>query len=498
MNRGHYDYNRRMVKTFYIGTMGCQMNKLDSELLADQLLGLGYEPIGDSEKANVVIFNTCSVRQHAEEKVITKIAQLARHCRANPEVVLAVVGCMAQRLGAQLLETHPHVGIVCGPGQLHRFGAMVSGVLQQREPSVALNDSADTDDLEEFNTKRTRRAAKTTFDAYLRIMRGCNKYCHYCVVPYVRGPEQSRPIEHIITEARQLTEAGARQITLLGQTVNSYKYTSNGNTLGLADVLERLHEIDGLDRLRFVTSYPAGFDERIFEAMARLPKVCPYLHLPAQSGSDRVLKAMNRRYTAGEYLGLIERAREIVSDISIAGDFIVGYCNESEDDFEATKELMRQVRYKNCFIFKYSPRPGTRAETRLADNVPEQTKRRRNTELLELQNGISYQDNQRFIGNNVSVLVEGPSKKPHLNKPAATGHAATTNRNAATHHSNATGNTAAGAGSSTTTDGPGQLIGRTTGDQIVVFNGSANLAGEIVNVKVTRASALTLFAEPVV
>ena len=469
-----------MAKTFYIETMGCQMNKLDSELLADQLLGLGYEPTGGSAEADVIIFNTCSVRQHAEEKVMTKIAQLAGPCRADPDVVLAVVGCMAQRLGAQLLETHQHVGIVCGPGQLHRFGAMLSRTLQQREPSVALNDAADTDDLEEFDTQRTRRAAESTFDAYLRIMRGCNKYCHYCVVPYVRGREQSRPIEHIVTEARRLTGAGAKQITLLGQTVNSYKHTGNGSTLGLADVLERLHEIDGLERLRFVTSYPAGFDERIFEAMARLPKVCPYLHLPAQSGSDRILTAMNRHYTAAEYLGLIERARQIVSDISIAGDFIVGYCDETEDDFEATKELMRQVRYKNCFIFKYSPRPGTKAETRLADNVPEQIKRRRNTELLELQNEISYRDNQRFIGGTVSVLVGGPSKKPHLDQPATTG------------------NRGAGAGRSTAIGGgPGQLIGRTPGDQIVVFNGPTALAGEIVDVKVTRASALTLFAEPV-
>jgi len=332
-------------------------------------------------------------------------------------------------------------------------------------------------------------------------------------------------MEQITAEARWLIDNGVKEITLLGQTVNSYRYENGAKTYCLTDVLEKLHEIDGLERLRFVTSYPRDFDERIFEAMAALPRVCEYLHMPAQSGSDRILKAMNRRYSTSEYLDTIEHGRAIVPKLSVAGDFIVGYCGETEDDFEATKELMRRVRYKNCFIFKYSPRPGTRADNRWADDVSEQVKRQRNTELLELQNEISLQDNQLFVGKTVDILVEGPSKNPHLNEKQPSS-VATDKASGSVPSFTGSDNTLLGTiqNNQLQPTGPGdklppreqntllstgrknnpssaeqkdrlQLVGRTRGDHIVVFDGSGDMIGRIVPVKVIKASALTLFAE---
>jgi len=447
----------------YIETMGCQMNKLDSELVEGQLRALGYEFTDEQDEAGVVIFNTCSVRQHAEDKVISKLGQLLRRHKKGG-LVLAVVGCMAQRWGEQMLDDYKQVDVVCGPGQLHKLGELIEEARQGKR-TMALNDEAVLEELEELDMGRPKVDSDKGFMAYVRVMRGCNKFCHYCVVPFVRGRERSRPIEHVVEETRRLVDNGVKEITLLGQTVNSYKYGAGEKTYGLADVLEKVHEISGLERLRFVTSYPRDFDERIFEAMAELPKVCEYLHIPAQSGSDRILQAMNRRYTAKEYVALIERGREVVEGLTVAGDFILGYCGETEEDFEATKELIRQVRYKNCFIFKYSPRPGTKAQGRMADDVPEEVKKRRNYELLELQNSISLEENQRFIGSKVEILVEGPSKNPHLN-----------NRDDDNRKAKSL-----------------QLVGRTRGDHIVVFDGEVGMIGQLVTVEVVRASALTLF-----
>jgi len=454
-----------MEQKVYIETMGCQMNKLDSELVEGQLRRLGYEFTGDQKEAQVVIFNTCSVRQHAEDKVISKLGQLlGRHKKGD--MVLAVVGCMAQRWGKQLLDDYKQVDVVCGPGQLHKLAELLEQARQGKRVAL-LNDEAVLEELEELDMGRERLDSDKPFMAYVRVMRGCDKFCHYCVVPYVRGRERSRPIEHVVAESRRLADNGVKEITLLGQTVNSYKYAAGERTYGLADVLEKLNEIEGLQRLRFVTNYPLDFDERIFAAMAQLPKVCEYLHVPAQSGSDRILQAMNRHYTAEKYLALIERGRELVPGLTVAGDFIVGYCGETEEDFAATKKLMRQVRYKNCFIFKYSPRPGTKAQGRMADDVPEAIKKQRNYELLELQNEISLEENQRLIGRTVEILVEGASKKPHLdNKDGADCGAKQL-----------------------------QLVGRTKGDHIVVFNGRREMIGRIVPVMVVKVSSLTLFGE---
>jgi tRNA-2-methylthio-N6-dimethylallyladenosine synthase len=469
-----------MRKKVYIETMGCQMNKLDSELIAGQLTGQGYEICDEIKESDVIIFNTCSVRHHAEEKVISKIGQLRKEHQQRPELVLAVVGCMAQRMGQELLDTHREVDIACAPSQIHRFGDMLKDVLTNRGRLLCLNNPDEIEQLEELDGTRNTSERDHPFAAFVRVMRGCNKFCNYCVVPYVRGRERSRPIEHIVTESRRLVDHGVKEITLLGQTVNSYQYVNGEKTYRLADVIEKLHAIDGLEQIRFVTSYPRDFDESILRVMADLPKVCEYLHIPAQAGSNRILKAMNRHYTMEQYLDLIDKARQIVPGITIAGDFIVGYCGETDQDFEQTKELVRKVRYKNCFIFKYSPRPGTRADEKLVDDVPDEIKRQRNTELLELQNKISFEDNQRFINQTVEVLVEGPSKKPHLNnsdndsEPSEASHAKSSRPSTSEYL---------------------QLVGRTRGDHIVVFNGHTNLIGQIQTVDIIKASSLTLFGE---
>lgn len=469
-----------MEKTYYLETMGCQMNKLDSELIASRLNTSGWKKVTQQAQASVIIFNTCSVRQHAEDKVISKIGQLKRRHAEDKHLIIAVVGCMVQRLGQDLLDGPASVDIACSPGRIHELADQIEAVwAAQHRPSegyLALNTDDDSESLEQLNAYRTHEPFDTDkqdenadaddkpFMSFVRVMRGCNNFCHYCVVPYVRGREQSRPLSVIVDECRQLADRGVLEITLLGQTVNSYHYKGDNGTVHLHDILAAIHDINGLERIRFVTSYPRNFNKTLFETMAALPKVCNYLHLPAQSGSDRILKTMNRHYTRQNYLDLLAMGRELIPDLAVAGDFIVGYCGETDEDFEDTCDLVRQAHYKNCFIFKYSNRPGTRADREFPDDVPETVKRQRNTALLDLQNGISEQDNQAFIGQKVSILVEGKSKKPHLNATA----------DASVSH--------------------GQLVGRTGGDYIVVFNGPDTLIGTITEVTIIRASALTLFA----
>ncbi|MBN1436117.1 MAG: tRNA (N6-isopentenyl adenosine(37)-C2)-methylthiotransferase MiaB [Sedimentisphaerales bacterium] len=480
----NYGYDTQMNKKFYIENMGCQMNKLDSELVISEMHRAGYQQTGDLADAGVIIYNTCSVRQHAEDKVISKIGQLTNRHKKGPAMVLAVIGCMAERLGEQLLNDYAQVDVVCGPGRIHGLVDMIQQA-EQHKRCLKLNDPAELEELEELDGRRQRIDVARPFAAFVRIMRGCNNFCHYCIVPYVRGRERSRPLDHIVQECKRLADEGVLEITLLGQTVNSYRYEQNGRELGLADVLEAIHDIDGLQRIGFVTNYPRNFDRRILQAMADLPKVCEYLHIPAQSGSDRILKAMNRHYTAAEYLDLIAEARQTVPALTVAGDFIVGFCGETEDDFEATKELVRQVRYKNCFVFKYSPRPGTRADDRLADDISDEVKKRRNIELLELQNSISLRDNQQLVGQEFEILVEGLSKKPHLNTDQQEDQEAESDLDAQTQRSTADNSDAP-------SEKP-QLVGRTKGDQIVVFNAPEQYIGKIVPVRIIKASALTLF-----
>jgi len=463
----------------FLQTYGCQMNKLDAALVSAALKDAGFGITDNVKEADVVLINTCSVRQHAEQRVLSHLGHLKHIKKSRPGLVVGVIGCMAQRLGAELLE-HEAVDIVCGPAQIPQITELVTETLQEKKETIAVtgkirqrtseDQARALEDFESTYGVEDRQVSQDTLptgvpgQAFVRAMRGCNNFCTYCIVPFVRGPETSRAPAAIIEQIKRLAGQGVKLVTLLGQRVNSYKYTAGEKTYCLADLLEMASEVDGIEWLRFVTSYPAEeFFDDILQAMADLPKACNYLHLPAQSGSDRILLAMNRRYTAGEYLELLAEARAVVPGIAIAGDFMVGFPGETEEDFQQTVELVKKAKYKNCFIFKYSPRPGTTADKRLEDNVPAEVKKRRNIELLDVQNKISAELNREFLNKEVKVLVEGPSKKPHLNR---------------------------GNGENSP-----QLVGRTATDYIVVFNGPVSLAGEFVEAKITQTSALTLFGK---
>jgi tRNA-2-methylthio-N6-dimethylallyladenosine synthase len=376
---------------------------------------------------------------------------------------------MAQRLGDKLLE-HKAVNIVCGPAQIPQIATLVSKALREKKKTVAVTAKIrqiveeQLQTFEEFESAYGLEDRQIPGQAFVRAMHGCNNFCSYCIVPYVRGPEVCRAPQVIIEQIRKLADNGVKQITLLGQRVNAYQYKSGEKTYCLADLLSMANDIDGIEWLKFVTNYPAEeFFDEILRAMSSLPKVCNYLHIPAQSGSDKILRAMNRHYTAGWYLELLDRARAIVPDIAIAGDFIVGFPGETEEDFAATVELVKKARYRNCFIFKYSPRPETTADRRLEDNVPAEIKQMRNIELLAVQEKISNELSREFLGKQVKVLVEGLSKKSHRNS---------------------------GDGAARP-----QLMGRTAEDWIVVFDGPVSLAGEFAKVKITKTTPLTLFGQ---
>jgi tRNA-2-methylthio-N6-dimethylallyladenosine synthase len=449
------------MRKIHLKSFGCQMNKLDSSLVVSALTDQGYALTDKATEADVMVINTCSVREHAEERVFSHLGHIKHLKNEHPALLVAVIGCMAQRLGDELLA-HEVVDVVAGPAQLHEVPALIERATADnhkhlsisekiRQPAASEQVIEESGKLDDFEIAHDTDANHIKSQAFIRAMRGCNNFCTYCIVPYVRGPEVSR--------------------------VNSYQYTSGDKTYTLADLLQQVSEIDTVHWVRFITSHPGRFDTSILEVMAKNPKVCPYLHLPAQSGSDRILKAMNRGqsgsdrilkamnrgYTAADYVDLMDRARQIVPEIAIAGDFIVGFPGETDDDFEQTVELVRRVRYKNAFVFKYSPRPGTHSEKKLADSIPPEVKQQRNVKLLEVISEIAEEDNKRFLGQTLEVLVEGPSKKPHLDKAE--------NQN-----------------------NP-QLIARTAHDYIVVFNGPESLTGRFVTVTVTKTAPLTLFAK---
>ena len=447
----------------YLDTMGCQMNVLDSELVASMLADGGFEMTDDDHDADVLLYNTCSVRQHAEDKVHSRLGWACKRKADGNAIIIGVLGCMAQRLGEQIPRRHRGVDIVCGPGQLGHLAEMVRQAADAAQLRLDPDRRAPADltALEALDGRRDTRPGRLPGQAYLRIMRGCDKFCTYCIVPYVRGREVSRRPDGIVEEAGKLVDAGITRITLLGQTVSSYRRSTGETSVALADLLARLDPIPGLRRLRFITSYPADFDRAILEAMRDLPTVCEYLHIPAQSGSDAMLAAMGRRYSRAQYDALIDDARSIVPGIAIAGDFIVGFPGESDADHAASADLIRRSGYKNSFIFKYSPRPGTKADDRLADDIPDQTKRRRNRELLAVQQEVSLAANREMVGKTVEVLVEGPSRRSARQPaPAPAGQI--------------------------------QLTGRTRTDHIVVFPGPPTLAGQYIPITITRTTALAL------
>ncbi|MEJ2648371.1 MAG: tRNA (N6-isopentenyl adenosine(37)-C2)-methylthiotransferase MiaB [Sedimentisphaerales bacterium] len=457
-------------KKIHIKSFGCQMNKLDSALVNSALLQAGFGLTESVKDADVVLINTCSVREHAEQRVISHLGHLKHIKESRPDMIVAVFGCMAQRLGDKLLA-HDAVNIVCGPTQIPQIAELVTEALNEKKKELAVTEHIRKPvqeninvALEDFESAYSNEDERNPSQAFVRIMRGCNNFCTYCIVPYVRGPESYRPPEAVVEQIRKLADNGVKQVTLLGQAVNSYKYRKGERIYSLADLLVLASQVNGIEWIKFVTNYPSEeFFDDIMRAMADSPKICKYLHMPAQSGSDKILKAMNRNYTASRYLELLEKARGIVSGIAIAGDFIVGFPGETEEDFQATMDLVEKARYRNAFIFKYSPRPGTTADKRLPDTVPGEIKQRRNVELLAVQEKISDKLSSEFSGKKVKILVEGLSKKPHLNSSGG--------------------------------DINPQLVGRTETDYIVVFNGPVSLAGRFAEVKITGTSPLTLFGE---
>ncbi len=401
----------------YIETVGCQMNMLDSELVVASLRKDGYELTATPADADTILFNTCSVRQHAEDKIYSALGRLKNAKREHPHKVIGVLGCMAQKDQALIFKRAPYVDLVVGPGQLHQVPALVREARAERRQrmEVSLGRSDGSRDQiershESFDPLRDPAMRPTPYQAFVRIMIGCDKFCTYCIVPSVRGPEQSRSPAAILAEARQLADEGCLEITLLGQTVNSYKYREGDRTWRMSDLLVALHEIDGLKRIKFVTNYPKDMTDDLLAAVRDLPKCSKYLHVPVQSGSNAVLKRMKRGYSVEDYREMLARTYESIPGVAVTSDFIVGFCGETDDDFDQTVELVRESRFKNCFIFKYSERPGTKGADLYADDVPEDVKRRRNNSLLDLQNQICEEDNHAFLGREVTVLVEGPSK----------------------------------------------------------------------------------------
>lgn len=517
----------------YLETFGCQMNVLDSQLVTGQLRALGYRFTDDWKAADVVLYNTCSVREVAENKVWSRIGKVGRHkADVAPAMVLGVIGCMAERDGEDLMRRHPQVDLMCGPGELDKLPMLIDNqvktALADGGPSplaqrVALQGgssrrsttlAAAEDRLELVDLSRAFSADDTGAggrSAYVRITRGCNKLCTYCVVPHTRGAEVHRPPQHIVEECRKLVEAGVIEITLLGQTVNHYHYDAaasvevagvaqpqvgtvihpnvgtggpspvfNDTTVSFADLLRRIHDgLPGLKRLRFITSFPRDFGDDILETIRDCPRICRYLHLPVQSGSDRVLAKMNRGYRVAEYRDLIERVRRILPDATLATDIICGFPGETEADHQKTAELLEWARFKNSFIFKYSPRPGTVAFDRLADDIPNEVKKRRNNELIGIQNRVSAQVHAACVGQTFEVFVEGVSR-----------------RTAKAANGSAPGAASVSLGWEQDREVT-QLSGRTAGDLIAVFDGDPALIGQLVTVRVTAAGGLVLQGQQV-
>ncbi|MBA4066035.1 MAG: tRNA (N6-isopentenyl adenosine(37)-C2)-methylthiotransferase MiaB [Isosphaera sp.] len=456
-----------MPQKVYIETVGCQMNVLDSELVVGALRRHGYALTDTPADADVLLFNTCSVREHAEDKTYSALGRVRHVKRRNPDAVIGVLGCMAQKDQDAVRRRAPFVDLVVGTGQLAEVPALVDKVRATREPQLAVSlgrADAGRHEVEasfvSYDPARDPSMRPTPFQAYVRIQIGCDKFCTYCVVPSTRGPEQSRPPEHIWAEVRQLVDQGCKEVTLLGQTVNSYAYQRGESRTRLSDLIAGMHDTPGLERVKFVTNYPKDMTDDLLDAVRELPKVVKYLHVPVQSGCDEVLRRMKRNYTAAYYVEMLARCRERVPGVAVTSDFIVGFCGETEESYRKTADLVRAARFKNSFIFKYSERPGTKAAGRYPDDVPDEVKKRRNNDLLAIQTENSRLDHRAQVGSTVEVLVEGPSR--HGERVA----------------------------------GPvRQLTGRTMTDHIVVFDGSDRLIGQTVRVAVTDASPFTLYGD---
>jgi len=463
---GVYCFRPSMPK-FFIKTYGCQMNERDSEQVAHSLIARGYQRVAHETEADVVLLNTCSVRDMADRKALGKMGMLGRLAKERPHVLFGFLGCMAQARGESLLKNLPHVDLVVGTQKFHRVADYVEELVAKKTARAAIapdqNRAMDdvrfsiVDTAEEpgsQSTIRDQQLAPRQTTAFVSIMQGCNMHCTFCIVPQTRGTERSRSVAEIAGEARELVARGVKEVTLLGQIVNLYgrhEFPKRDGKSPFVQLLEALNEIEGLQRLRFTSPHPIGFRDDLIDAIARLPKLAEHVHLPLQSGSNRILKAMHRAYTAEKYLDLVRRIRHAREGIAMTTDIIVGFPGETEEDYKQTRDLVEEIQFDNAFVFRYSPRRDTPA-AEMPDQIDEHTKEQRNQDLLRVVNESTRRSGQRLVGRSVEVLCEGPSK---------------TN--------------------------PARLMGRTRTNKIVVFEGSEKLIGEIVDVRVQRANGFSLY-----
>ena len=473
---------------FFIKTYGCQMNERDSEEVAHSLVARGYEQVGHESEADVVLLNTCSVRDMADQKALGKMGMLGQVAKERPHVVFGFLGCMAQARGESLLKGLPHVDLVVGTQKFHRVADYVDELLTTKaarqagitdagygrmdDPRLSIVDVAEEPGSQSAIRHQQLTARQAT--AFVSIMQGCNMHCTFCIVPQTRGVERSRSLSEIVSEVRDLVSRGVKEVTLLGQIVNLYgrhEFPKIDNKSPFVQLLEAVHDVQGLERLRFTSPHPIGFSDDLIDAIARLPKLAEHVHLPLQSGSNKILKAMHRAYTAEKYTDLIARIRRARHGIATTTDIIVGFPGETEDDYRQTRELVRQIQFDNAFVFRYSLRSGTSAAN-IPNQIDELVKEKRNHDLLEIVNKSNRRILERLVGSEVEVLCHGPSK---------------TN--------------------------PARLMGRTRTNKIVVFppsprrlydNPSAGqwgprkgagdeLVGELLNVRIERANGFSLY-----
>ena len=441
------------ARRVYIETYGCQMNVSDSELMAGILTQSGHQTVTHIDDADVVLVNTCAIRENAETKVINRLKHLPHRKRRQPELIIGVCGCMAQHLRDRLLDAAPYVDLVMGPDAYRNLPVALDSLIGGVEAHVSLKDrdpflGLRLDKNEDYADIAPIR--KDGIRAWLTIQRGCDKMCTFCIVPFVRGRERSLPLKLLVEDVEKLVDQGFKEVILLGQTVNSYR--DNGSDFG--DLLYAVGEVNGLERVRFTSPHPADATERMIDAMASSPTVCKHLHLPLQSGATPVLERMRRTYTAEEYRDLVTRLRERIPDIALSTDIIVGFCGETEAEFMETYQMMADIRYDSAFMFKYSEREGTLAHKALPDDVPETEKGERLKQIIELQEQISAEINTTAVGDTVAVLVEGESRRE--------------------------------------TD---KYYGKTDGFKTTVFPKADSEIGEVVNVRIHSTTAHTLIGQ---
>ncbi len=444
-----------MTKKLYIETYGCQMNVADSEVVAAVMKMAGYDLCEKEEEADAVFLNTCSVRENAENKIYHRLEMLHAEQKKGRNLILGVLGCMAERVKSDLLEHH-HANLVCGPDSYLNLPDMIA---QCEIGEKAIDTQLST--TETYRDVVPMRVGTNRISGFVSIMRGCNNFCHYCIVPFTRGRERSRDVESILREVRDLRDRGFKEVTLLGQNVNSYGLSPSGKMVEGGVSFARLlrlvaREVPNM-RVRFTTSNPEDMSEDILHAIAEEPNLCHHIHFPAQSGSNKILRLMNRKYTREQYLEKIAAIRRIIPDCGISTDIFVGYHDETPEDHQQTLDLVREVGFDSAFMFKYSERPGTYAAKHLPDNVPEETKIARLNELIQLQTAVSARQNQKDEGKEFTVLVEGFSKRSRE-----------------------------------------QLCGRTEQNKMVVFDKGCHHVGELVKVRIVRSTSATLFGEEVV